>query len=81
VATRRFVLAVRRDMRSHEPPDWQQQLSSCPGAHVIGLSGGRAVADLDAAALATLQQQLGRWLHIEPVVEHAARPPDPPDEA
>jgi hypothetical protein len=78
VASRRFVLAVRREMRSHEPVDWQQQVSACPGATLVGLSGGRAIADLEPAALATLQQQLGRWLHIEPLLEHGPRPPEPP---
>jgi hypothetical protein len=71
----RYAVAVKRERRSDVPLDWQQQLAACAGAEILGQSAGRVVASLSPAALAEVRQQLGSWLHVEPLVPHGIRPP------
>jgi hypothetical protein len=65
-----YVVAVRRDQRGTAPRDWLEQLQRIDGVTLLGVTAGRARIEADDQALRQLQSELGRYLHIEPVIRH-----------
>jgi hypothetical protein len=66
----RYVVAVRRDQRRTAPRDWLEQLARIDGVELLGVTAGRAQIEVDEQALGRLRSELGRYLHIEPVIRH-----------
>jgi len=67
---RLWIVAVRRDQRDLVPGDWLERVGSTPGVTVLGAHGGRARIEADDEAVRRLRDELGRYLHIEPVIDH-----------
>ena len=65
-----YVVAVRRDQRAAAPGDWLEQLQRIDGVELLGVTAGRAQIEADEQALGRLRSELGRYLHIEPVIRH-----------
>jgi hypothetical protein len=70
VASREYIVAVRRDSREDAPADWLQRLRETEGVSIVGASGERAQISADEAAVERLRGSLGSFLHIEPTISH-----------
>lgn len=76
-----YVVAVRRDQRDSIPGDWLEQLGATKGISVVGSSHGRAQITASKASLAKVREELGEYLHIEPVIPHYPSDPILPSDA
>ena len=75
-----YVVAVRRDQRDAVPDDWVDRLGATEGISVVGSSYGRAQIVATKASLVKVREELGEFLHIEPVIPHYPSDPIlPPD--
>lgn len=75
-----YVVAVRRSQRDSVPADWLDRLGAAEGVSVVGSSHGRAQIVADQASVQKVREELGEYLHIEPVIPHYPSDPIlPPD--
>lgn len=70
MASRGYIVAVRRDRRKDAPADWLSRVRATEGVTVVGSSGERAQVNADDAGVKRLRRSLGAYLRIEPVVVH-----------
>lgn len=70
MSERRFVIGVKRQARNLIPATWLEILAACPGVHIVGATGNRAVVEMDDEGLATVRGRLGEWVHIEAETIH-----------
>jgi hypothetical protein len=70
VASREYIVAVRRDSRDDAPADWLRQLGETKGVSVTGATGERAQVTADDDGVERVRRSLGSYVHIEPTIPH-----------
>lgn len=64
----KFVIAVKREMRSAAPSDWINQLLGIDGISPLGKpSASRIMVKSTPAAIEAAKSLLGKYCHIEPL--------------
>ena len=66
----RYVIALRRDQQAAAPPDWVDRIGALEGVSVGGSTSTRAQVAADDDGLRRLQDEIGAFTHIEPIIEH-----------
>ena len=66
-----YVIAVKRGKRNDVPVNWLEQLQDIPGVELQGTpTPERAQIVAGTDALQEVQQTIGEFCHIEPVILH-----------
>lgn len=77
----KYILAVKRGKRADAPTNWLEHVRRIPGVHVEGsASADRAQVEATPEGLAALQQVVGEFCHIEPVITRQRSKPGGPHE-
>jgi hypothetical protein len=67
----RYVIAVKRVMRSRAPADWIDQLLKIEDLSIVGKPGtSRILVEAAPAAIKTARTLLGKYCHVEPLTVH-----------
>lgn len=65
---KRFVIAVKREMRSAAPSDWVNQLLDIDGISPVGKpSASRIMVESTPTGIEAAKSLLGEYCHIEPL--------------
>jgi hypothetical protein len=67
----RYVIAVKREMRSSVPADWMDQLLKIEELSIVGKpSLSRTMVEATPEAIEKAKTVLGKYCHFEPIIVH-----------
>lgn len=70
-STTPYLVALRRDKRTHAPKDWIERLKKTPGVSVDDSSSNRRVMiNADADTIQQVIDGFGDFCYVEPLIKH-----------
>lgn len=65
-----YIIAVKRDMRGSEPPDWKEKINRLDEVEVLSSTGPRLRISTSEEAIKRIRMDWNNLFHIEKQIVH-----------